>query len=110
MNPAEEAVMRVEIGEVSPQLTVRTRTPMDVGRWWRPGRVWLHVLDDDLVLLAANRRRYVEVIPFSEATESYYNHHAGELVIAPCETMANNRLVMKASEAIQVLRLLGLEA
>jgi hypothetical protein len=109
MTPVEEAVLRHELGEVTPQLAIQTRSRMDVGRWWLPARLWLVVLQDSLVVMAAGRRRYIEVVPFEEASESYYSHHAGELVIAPCETLQQSRLAIKSSEAIELLRLLGIE-
>jgi hypothetical protein len=107
MNKVEQAVLRHEVGDVAPRLCLRSQTCVDAGNWWRSAPLWLLVLDDSLVLLAADRRRYVEQIPFSEASESYYCHQTGELVLAPCESVTVKHVAMKASQAIRVLRLLG---
>jgi hypothetical protein len=109
MNNVEKAVLQHEVGDVSPHLSIRSATRVDAGRWWRPVPLWLLVLDDQLVLLAAGRRRFVGRIPFSEAGESHYDYQKGELVIAPCEELPVNHIAIKASEAIRVLRFLGLD-
>lgn len=109
MNKVEQAVLKHEVGEVSPRLCIKTRTRIDAGRWWWPVPLWLLVLDDELVLLAAGRRRFVRRVPLAKANQSHYDHQEGALVIAPCEDLPVNQLVMNASEAVRVLRLMGLE-
>ena len=109
MNEVEQAVLEHEVGEVSPRLCIRSDTRIDGGRWWRRVPLWLLVLDDELVLLAAGRRRFVGRIPFTKAGESRYDHQKGELVIAPCEGLPVNHVAMKASDAIRVLRFIGLD-
>lgn len=109
MNEVEQAVLKHEVGEVSPRLCIRSDTRIDGGRWWRPVPLWLLVLDDELVLLAAGRRRFVGRIPLAEAGESHFDHQKGALVIAPCEGWPVNHVAVKASEAIRVLRFLGLD-
>jgi hypothetical protein len=109
MNKVEQAVLRHTYGDGAPRLSLRTSTRVDAGRWWRSAPLWLLVFDDSLLLLAADRRRYIEEIPFSDAAESYYCHQTGELVLAPCEAVTVRHVKMKASQAIRVLRLLGVE-
>jgi hypothetical protein len=109
MNKVEQAVLHNELGDVSPRLAIRCRTRMDTGRWWIKDPIWLLALDDRLVLLAASRRRYIQQVPFSELAQSYYCHQTGELVLAPYEELTVNQMAMKASEAIHLLRVLGLE-
>ena len=109
MNDVEQAVLKHEVGEVSPRLCIRSATRIDAGHWCRRVPLWLLVLEDELVLLAAGRRRFVARVPFAEANESHYDHQAGALVIAPCEDLPVNQVAMKTSEAVRVLRCLGID-
>lgn len=109
MNNVEQAVLRHDVGEVTPRLCIRSATRIDAGNWWRNVPLWLLVLDDELVLLAAGRRRFVGRIPFVDAGKSHFDHQAGALVIAPCKEWPLNHLEMKPSDAIRVLRFLGLD-
>ena len=68
------------------------------------------MVEGEVVVLAASRRRYVCRIPLAEAKESHYSHNTGELVIAPAEENIFNRIALKPSEAITVLRAIGLNA
>lgn len=109
MNKVEQAVLNHEVGEVSPRLCIRSATRVDAGHWWRRVSLWLLVLDDELVVLAAGRRRFVGRIPFVEAGGSHYDHQKGELVIAPWQEGPLNHVAMKPSDAIRVLRFIGLD-
>jgi len=108
MNAVEQAVLEHEVGDVAPRLCIRSGTRIDGGRWWRRVPVWLLVLDDEVVLLAAGRRRFVGRIPFTEAGESHYDHQKGVLVLAPCEGLPVNHVAVNVSDAIRVLRFMGL--
>ena len=109
MNDVEMAVLRQDIGEVSPRLSIRSVTRIDAGLWCRRVPLWLLVLDRELVLLAAGRRRYVGRVPFEAASGSHYDHQTAALVIAPVEDLPFNQVAMTVADAVRVLRCLGIE-
>lgn len=109
LNRIERGVLEDEVGAVEPQICIRSRIGVDAGRWWLSTPLWLLVLEDELVVLAAARRRYICRVSFADAQQTHYCHQTGELVIAPSEEMELNRIAMKPSDAIRVMRLLGLE-
>ena len=57
-----------------------------MGYWLGKRRVWACVLEEEVLLFARGRRRYVERIPLQQLRGSRYNHVTGELVLAPIET------------------------
>jgi len=106
MTAIERELLRSEIGEQSPRLTLRTGTRIDTGRWWRSTPVWLCITDDQLVLLAGSKRRYSERIDLADCRESRYCPLTGQLVIEPIERPRFGRLRLSPSRALQALRLI----
>ena len=91
---------------VSPErisFSVRTRSRIDVGSWFRKVRVVACILPDELLLLAPGRCPYVDLIPFSEAQESLYNHVTGEVVLAPWEGPRIRKLRMSPLDGSKIL-------
>lgn len=76
---------------------------MDAGGWLRRAPVWLCVMEDQLVVLAVGRRRYVQGVPLSDCVETYYCAASGALVIAPTEELELNRLAMPPGDALKIL-------
>ena len=102
MNRLEKGLLS-EVSGGRPRLAVRTRTRIDVGRWWWPRRAWLCVMDDELVMLAVGRRRYVAHKPLADCQDSFYCHATGQLAIEPGEELTFNRFKMLPSQGLTLL-------
>lgn len=108
MNEIETQLFRDECGDAEPKLLVCTKTRIDAGRWWRPTRTWLCVMENELVMLAVSRRRYVVRVPLSDCAESHYCHATGELVIGPVEGLRVDRFRLSPREALAALSAMGI--
>ena len=106
MNALEEQLLRETIGATQPRHSVRTRTKIDAGRWWRRVPVWLCLTADEFVLVAVGRRQYVDRIAIADCPETHYNHATGELVLEPAESLQYPRLKMPPTQALDILKLL----
>lgn len=106
MNELESALLEELTGGVEPKLLLRTRTRIDAGRWWRRNPVWLCITDNELILFAVARRRYVERVAIEDCQASYYSHAVGELMIKPVETLRFGSFALSPREALSVLDLL----
>lgn len=104
MNKRESHLLSEVTDAARARLCIRTKTRIDVGLWWRPKRAWICVADDQLVMLAVARRRYVARKPLAEIKDSYYCHASGQLVIEPGEDLTFNRFRVTPREALQVLK------
>jgi hypothetical protein len=103
MNELEQALLRAEGVTETPELSLRTQTRIDTGRWWRRTPLWLCVVNDALVLFSVSRRRYIERVALAECRESYYSHASGELILAPVESLRFSRLRMSPRQALTIL-------
>lgn len=103
MNKLERQLLDDVANGAAPRLSVRTRTRIDVGRWWWPKRAWLCVVDQQLVMLAVARRRYVAQKPLADCSHSYYCHATGHLVIEPGDDLTFNRFKLSPREALNIL-------
>ena len=110
MTSVESAVLRDEAGEGTPRLLIRSMTSVDAGRWLRRTPLLLAVMEKELVVFAAARRRYSCRVKFLDCRESSYDHSTGELSIAPAEELTFKRVAVSPSDALRVLRLLGVVA
>ena len=79
-------------------------TYVDVGRWWRKGRVWVDCTPSNLVLIATGVRPYLEAVPFDQLQDSVYNPVTGEMVLAPAEGVRVQRLRMDPVAAQALLQ------
>jgi hypothetical protein len=108
MNELEKQLLREETGGTEPRLVVRSRTRIDTGRWWRPTPLWLCVMENEFVMLAVSRRRYVARRPLAERRGTHYCHTTGELVIEPGEDLTFNRFRVTPREALALLEAMGI--
>lgn len=95
------------VGGGEPPLCIRSRMRIDAGRWWRRSPLWVCATGSHLILLAVSRRKYIEQVPLADCRASRYNAESGELILAPVETLLFSRIRMKSSDALAVLRAIG---
>jgi len=110
MNAVEKAVLGEQAGDAAPRLLIRSSTGIDAGRWFRRTPLLLAVMEDEVVVFAGSRRKYACRIGFDSCRESRYDHGARALVLAPAEGLEHRHVGMSVSDALRVLRLLGVEA
>ncbi len=103
VNEIETALLQSVVGDESPRLSLETDTRVDAGGWLRRAPVWLCVMEEQLVVLAVGRRRYLQVTSLSDCAESYYCAATGALVIAPAEELELNCLAMSPADALKIL-------
>ena len=104
MNELETALLQSVVGDVAPRLSLQTNTRVDAGGWVKKCvPAWLCVMDDQWVVLAVGKRRYVQVVSLNECAESYYCAASGTLVLAPTEDLELNRLAMSPADALKIL-------
>jgi hypothetical protein len=70
-------------GGVPVDFLLLTRSRVDVGQWFRQGRVWAACAGQRLLIAAVGRRPFLDAVPVREARASLYNPITGELVLAP---------------------------
>jgi hypothetical protein len=104
LSKAERAFLDKLAAGQSVAALVRTGTTVDVGEWFRRGRVVGVCWGDEWVMFAVGRRPFVERIPTRALTASVYNHLVGELVLAPAPEARLKQLRMSPVEAGRVLR------
>lgn len=88
-------------------LLVRTGTTVDVGEWFRRGRICGMWLDGAWVMFAAGKRPFVATVAAASLGGSLYNHMVGALVLAPAPDVQVRELTMTPLEASRVLRRFG---
>lgn len=103
MNPQERALLLAETNDREPQLSLATDTRVDTGRWLGRSRLWLNIVDDQFVLIAASKRVYCQSIAIAACQESWYCHTTGQLVLEPAEGLRFNQLKMPPTDALGVL-------
>jgi len=101
---AEKELMQLQLGQEEPEVLLRTRTRVDVGMWFRSGRVWACRMADSLVLFAQGRKSWRTRIPYASLRRSRYNHVTGELVLAPRSERRVNSLRIMPLEGLGVLK------
>ncbi len=103
MNKRERKVLNTEMGGAEPRLVVRSNTSVDAGRWWWRTPLWVCVMEEDVVVLAAARRHYIQRFPIADCQGSHYCHTTGELVIEAGEDLQFSRLAMSPTDGLRVL-------
>ena len=103
MKPAEQLLLDAVAGGETPAVLLATDTRVDVGQWFRSGRVWVAGLAERVVVLAAGPRAHCEVLPRPELGKSFYNFLTGELVLAPAPAATVHRFKMAPLAAQQLL-------
>ena len=110
MDNKERELLNEEAGEeIEPRLSLRSQTKVDTGGWFGSTPLWLAVSEDEIFVLAAGKRPYFERVSQQDCTESRYNPATGEIIIAPAEGLICNQLAFPPSEAIELLKILGIE-
>ena len=100
----EAFVMRGAIGSDEKDALWRTRTRVDVGMWYRKGRVWVCPLAEELLLFAEGPRPWIERIAYSDIRESRYNHVTAEIALAPEPDLPLSTLRVRPLEALALMR------
>ncbi len=103
MNALEHASLIAETNGAEPLVSVRSSTRVDTGRWWRRSRLWVCVTENDVVVLAAARRIYIQRFSIADCQGSHYCHTSGQLVIEAGEELRFSRLAMSPVDALSVL-------
>jgi len=106
MNAKVKQLFREEMGDVTPDLVIRSRARIDVGRWWRRSPLWVCVTGGELVMLAAGRRRYFARRALLECRESFYNPGTGEFVIVPGGDLAFPKFPLSPRDALKIFEYL----
>ena len=102
LNKVEKAVAESEMGKREPNFIFRSSTRVDTGRWWRRSPLCLLIYEDELVVLAASRRRYICRLSPEDYEQSYYSNRSGELILLPAENCQFKHIRMNPSDALQV--------
>lgn len=103
MNRRERAIFDEAAGGDDPRFSLRTNTRIDTGSWWRRAAVWICLTDQDLVLLAAGRRPFLQQLPIAVCQGVRYCHATGELAIETEAALPLRSLAMSPTEGLQVL-------
>jgi len=103
MTEPERELLRVELGDQAPLLTLRSNTRVDTGRWWRRSRLWLCLTEHDILLFAAHKRHYIQRMPIRDCQSSRYCHTAGALLLEPREDWRFSTIMLPPTDAIRVL-------
>jgi hypothetical protein len=106
VNSREQQLLQTETGGAEPRLRIRSGTRVDTGRWWRNSPVWLCATDDELIMLAVARRRFLARVALRDARASRYHHATGELVIEPGEALPLHRFKLPLHDALRILNLI----
>jgi hypothetical protein len=100
---ARRRLLESLVGDEPVYYVRRTQTKVDVGAWFRKGRVCICLLAGEAVLFAEGRRPYVERIPLQRLRDSRYNHVTGELMLAPDAASHIVGLKVPPLEGLQIL-------
>jgi hypothetical protein len=84
--------------------TLKTRTHIDTGRWFRRSPIHLNLTESSLTLHADGPRPFTATVPLADCHASRYHHPTGELIIEPAESLPIRNLRISPQEALQVLR------
>ena len=100
MNSKERDILNAEIGDVEPRIEC-SETRIDTGGWWSRTPLWVCVTEQDVVVLAATRRSYLQ--RFINPAVTVTTAVTGELVIEAGENLRFRRLAMSPTNALRVL-------
>ncbi|MEI7436282.1 MAG: hypothetical protein WCL16_05700 [bacterium] len=83
---------------------VLTGTTVDVGSWFKKGRVVGVWVGGEWTMFAAGQRPFVEKVSPRLLAASVYNHIIGKLVLAPAPEVRLRQLRMSPLDAVRALR------
>lgn len=106
LNQSERELLHEQLQGRTPRLLLRTATRVDTGLWWMRTRLWLCVLEDELMLFAAARRRYCQRVPLVQCAGIRYCHTAGALALGVGDRLRFAYLSVTPIQALQVIDLI----
>lgn len=106
MNAKAKRLFHEEMGGTDPELVIRSKARIDVGRWWWKASLWVCVAGGELVMLAVGRRRYFARRAISECRDSFYNHATGEFVVVPGEDLTIQKFPLSPRDALKIFEYL----
>ena len=104
LSPSEAEVLEDVLQGASAELLFRSMTRVDTGRWLRKSPVWLCITPDEVLLIAASKRRYVQRMPLKDCRASEYCHTSGALLLAPSDAWRFNTVQLAPDKALNVLK------
>ena len=111
LDTKEQKLLKEEAGvDIAPLLSLRSQTKVDTGGWLGSKPVWVCVTSDELFLVAAGRRPFFERVSLQDCAGSHYNAATGEVVLSPTEALMCNQLALLPTEAMELLKAMGIEA
>lgn len=109
MDTKEEKLLKQEFGEtIAPLLSLRSQTEVDTGGWLGARALWACLTSDELFLVAAGKRPFLEKVPLQDCTATHYNPATGEIVIAPAGSLLCNQLAFQPAQAMELLKAMGI--
>lgn len=103
MTAGEQCLLDAAARGETPAVVLPTGTTVDVGQWFRNGRVWIACFAGRVAVFAAGKRPHTEEIPVAELGKSFYNFLTGELALAPAPAAKVCRLKLAPLAANKVL-------
>lgn len=89
-----------------PTLALRSKSRVDTGSWLANSPLWLFVVEDRVIVLAASKRSYCQSVSIEDCADSWYCHTTGQLVLEPAPDLKFSRLTMSPIQAVDVLAFL----
>jgi hypothetical protein len=108
MSEAERACFGMLRENAAVSVLVRTQMRVDTGGWLRNSAMWLCLTDSELVLFAANRRRFLQRLPLIECAGTSYCHVSGALHLQPSDRWHFSTIAMPPVEGIKIEKQLAL--
>ena len=109
LNIRERQLIEEACGTRESSDLIKSKTYIDVGRWWRFNPLWLCFLKKEVIVMALGRRRYIEKVSFKDIKDSYYCHTTGELVFEPIEKLTFKRFKLSPLNALRALHAIGID-
>ena len=103
MTAGEQRLLTAAARSETPVVLLPSGTTVDVGHWFRNGRVWIACFAGRLAVFAAGKCPHAEEIPVAELEKSFYNFLTGELALAPAPTARVRRLKLAPVDANKIL-------
>jgi len=100
----EAALLEAELGATPPRLLLRSKARVDTGRWLGKSPIWLCLTETDILLFAANKRRYVQRMPIRDCKDTLYCHTSGALLLQPSDQWRFNTIALPPVDAVEVLQ------
>ena len=104
MDHRSQLLLQEQMGDLIPDICIKTRARIDTGMWGRKSPLWICVVGADLVMLAISRRRYFVRKPISDCASSHYNYAKGEFVVDPGEDLQFHHFPMAPRDALKLLK------